>query len=393
MIDNDIVEGLNEDVESDIRNVDYQGLTIAGLDFSAGTLASQITERFIDLSPAFQRRNAWNDEKRSRFIESLILHVPIPQIVLAEREPGAGTYFVLDGRQRLMTIASLYNADYRKWRRPQFDGLYDKTDLNGVALEAFATDERYLGDFQRFRTAAIRCSILSGWRSHDVLYDIFFRLNSGSVPLTGQELRQVFYTGGFANFLFAVTEKDNPIQRVLRISEPDPRFADSELILRLLAFMLGVIQYTGDMKLFLDETMRRINATWPDMTKTVEANYERIIRAFSILDTLVQLPNVGRRPIDGDRFDGHFNRALFEVQVYYFALNAIEERAAQQRSAAYRQALGDLLRDQEFKQSIEATTKSVARVQTRFQKYREMLSNVFASEFTAFPNIVERAGA
>jgi hypothetical protein len=292
-----------------------------------------------------------------------------------------------------MTIVSLYDTAYSRWRRPQFEGLYDKTELNGVALDAFASAEEYLSDFQRFRTAAIRCSVLSGWSSHDVLYDIFFRLNSGSVPLTGQELRQVFYTGGLADFLFRVTEQHNPIQLVLRIPGPDPRFADSELILRLLAFMLGVLQYTGDMKLFLDGTMKRINGTWDEMAENVEAHYGRILQAFRVLDILVQLPNVGRRPSDGERFDGRFNRALFEVQVYYFAMNPIAEGVAQGQSGAYRQALSELLQDQDFKQSIEATTKSVARVQTRFQRYRQMLSDVFEIDFTAFPNIVERAGA
>jgi len=147
------------------------------------------------------------------------------------------------------------------------------------------------------------------------------------------------------------------------------------------------------MKLFLDGTMKRINGTWDEMAENVEAHYGRILQAFRVLDILVQLPNVGRRPSDGERFDGRFNRALFEVQVYYFAMNPIAEGVAQGQSGAYRQALSELLQDQDFKQSIEATTKSVARVQTRFQRYRQMLSDVFEIDFTAFPNIVERAGA
>src|SRR2546426_182230 len=71
------------------------------IDLPISTLPQMIKEQ-IDLKPDFQRRDRWNIEKRSRFIESLIMNVPIPPVFLGEDEYG--NYVVLDGRQRLTAL-------------------------------------------------------------------------------------------------------------------------------------------------------------------------------------------------------------------------------------------------------------------------------------------------
>jgi hypothetical protein len=73
-------------------------------DWTVGTILAQIEQGNIDLNPNFQRRNAWNDEKRSRLIESLIIGVPIPEIVLAEDRERRKSFIVIDGKQRLLSI-------------------------------------------------------------------------------------------------------------------------------------------------------------------------------------------------------------------------------------------------------------------------------------------------
>jgi hypothetical protein len=55
--------------------------------------------------------------------------------------------------------------------------------------------------FREFMNADVRCTIVSNFKSDDALYDIFNRLNTGSVPLSTQELRQVLHKGVFADFL------------------------------------------------------------------------------------------------------------------------------------------------------------------------------------------------
>src|SRR6185437_1926578 len=107
-------------------------------------------------------------------------------------------------------------------------------------------------DVRQFRNSDIRCTVISNYKKPDVLYDIFYRINTGSVPLSSQELRQVLNRGGFSKYLIEATSQKNPLWDVLRISAPDPRLRDVELLLRLIAWRLYSVGYTGNMKPFLD---------------------------------------------------------------------------------------------------------------------------------------------
>lgn len=74
------------------------------IDLPISTLPEMIKEQ-IDLNPDFQRRDRWDVEKQSRFIESIIINVPIPPVFLGEDQYGK--YVVLDGRQRLTAIETV----------------------------------------------------------------------------------------------------------------------------------------------------------------------------------------------------------------------------------------------------------------------------------------------
>src|SRR5438552_817287 len=76
------------------------------IDLPISTLPSMIKDQ-INLNPDFQRRDRWDQDKQSRFIESIIMNVPIPPVFLGEDEYGS--YVVLDGRQRLTAIHDLLN--------------------------------------------------------------------------------------------------------------------------------------------------------------------------------------------------------------------------------------------------------------------------------------------
>ncbi|MFM5890715.1 MAG: DUF262 domain-containing protein, partial [Dolichospermum sp.] len=74
------------------------------------TILDQLIRNNIQLTPRFQRRDAWDITLKSRFIESLILGFPVPQIVLAVNRQEKGKFIVLDGKQRLLTILQFYGG-------------------------------------------------------------------------------------------------------------------------------------------------------------------------------------------------------------------------------------------------------------------------------------------
>jgi hypothetical protein len=166
------------------------GITVASRDWTVETIVRQVQQENIDLDPAFQRRNAWRDHRRSRLIESFILAFPVPQLVLAENPRRRGTFIVIDGKQRLLTIAGLFLPAYRNyWASTRFSGLSVLTDFNGVDLDKFLVESQYSKNRRQLNNADIRTTIITGFKDEDVLYDIFYRINTGSVPLSSQELR------------------------------------------------------------------------------------------------------------------------------------------------------------------------------------------------------------
>src|SRR5438552_1026738 len=100
-------EDASSESEEDITGVSASSLSstvVWGTDWTAATIVDQLRRQTIYLDPAFQRRDAWTDDRKSRFIESLILGLPIPQLVLAEKKRDKGKFIVIDGKQRLLSL-------------------------------------------------------------------------------------------------------------------------------------------------------------------------------------------------------------------------------------------------------------------------------------------------
>ena len=89
-------------------------ILVTGTDWTTETLLDQLVRENIQLNPRFQRRDAWNIVRKSRFIESIILGFPIPHIVLASNQKERGKFVVLDGKQRLLTILQFYGRSETK---------------------------------------------------------------------------------------------------------------------------------------------------------------------------------------------------------------------------------------------------------------------------------------
>lgn len=129
-----------DDIDSTLEDEDSKDIKVSaddlektflwGVDWTTETIINQIKKGNIDLDPDFQRRDAWTDKMRSSFIESILLGIPIPQIVLAEQNLDSGSkYIVLDGKQRLTTIMKFSQAsqDYNHFELKQLPIL---TNLN-----------------------------------------------------------------------------------------------------------------------------------------------------------------------------------------------------------------------------------------------------------------------
>jgi hypothetical protein len=266
----------NEEIADDLEFNHLEDTKVYSRDWTIGTIYDQIDQQNIDLNPDFQRRNAWDDARRSRLIESLIVGYPVPEVVLAEDIEKRRSFLVIDGKQRLLTIAGYIDPKITYWKKPVLTGLKVREDLNGLSYQDLISNPIYADAVRSLKNADLRCTVISSYKSNDVLYNIFHRLNTGSVPLATQELRQVLFRGAFSNYLISITNELQPIHQVLGLTGPDHRLRDIEIILRYFSICFFGKSYAGNLKKFLDDSMKAFNLKWNEFNETIEGEYRNL---------------------------------------------------------------------------------------------------------------------
>jgi hypothetical protein len=372
----------NEDINEDVSPESETEIVVYSRDWTIDTIISQIEQKNIDLNPKFQRRNAWDDARRSMLIESLIAGLPVPEIVLAEDPKKRKAFIVIDGKQRLLTIAGFVDPTIGYWKKAELKKLKLRKELNTKTYEQLKSDNTLADELREFLNADVRCTIISNFKSDDALYDIFYRLNTGSVPLSTQELRQVLHKGPFADYLVEITNTLQPLHHVLGTSGPDNRLKDVEILLRFIAIVLFGNQYEGNLKKFLDRAMELVTADWINSKPKVEAVYRDMNRAISNLEKVLGTGLVGRKFVDG-AWESRFNRVLFEVEAFYFRWIPDAKIAGGKKK--FVAGLRKLFADPDFRASVEATTKTKDRYELRFRRFQKLVNESFGTAINELP--------
>lgn len=172
-----------------------------GYDISVGEIVSLYERAELIIQPEYQRLFRWEQTQKTRFIESLILNIPIPSIFVFS--DGKGRWELVDGLQRISTILQLVgklkNADGDLEERLVCDGTLQLPSLEGTRwptdAEEMLEDESLPADVLplslrlAIRRARIRVEILGQETDAHIKYELFQRLNSGGSNLSEQELR------------------------------------------------------------------------------------------------------------------------------------------------------------------------------------------------------------
>jgi hypothetical protein len=148
-------------------------------------------ERWINLRPEYQRRSVWDIPKRSLFIESLLLNIPIPPIFLFEQ--ALSRYEVMDGQQRLNSVADFYENGF------PLRGLEKWSELNGLRYRDLPETLQRGLDRRRISATVLLAESTKKkeFTQNDVRKLVFERLNTGGQTLNAQELRNCLYAGFF----------------------------------------------------------------------------------------------------------------------------------------------------------------------------------------------------
>jgi len=361
---------------------DFKELFVIPSDWIVATLKSSLGS-IIDLEPDFQRRGVWSQKAKSKFIESLALGIPIPQILLAESKDRRGEYLVLDGKQRLLAMQEFFGVDNTEMKTFSIEGLTDLKELNGLT---WLDVQKQIPQVARaIDTATIRTVVIRGWSNDNVLYEIFHRLNSGSVGLSPMELRMALVRGPFVRSLIKEASYPSAIHRLLNLTTPDKRMKDVEIVLRYLAFSDGRVQYRGNLKDFLDDYCRLKNKEF--RFEDLRANLEKLDTVVSVGLDVFPSNTFGHKYIPTqDRFEGVLNRAVLDVLVASLTVEPLSKQVLQSPSE-FVDLFKSACSDPKFMKSVESTTKSVEATNTRFRIWYELIKRAYGIEIK-MPNIV-----
>jgi hypothetical protein len=350
----------DQEIEELVTNVPPKDrrLITSSVDFSVSTLLSYIREGTI-LIPEFQRKYIWSQSKASRLLESLIMQCPVPVVYLSRRTDGV--LEVVDGNQRLTSIRRFVDGHF------SLKGLTAFPELVGADYDSL--DPR----FQRhIQSKTIRCVIIEPESHPQIKFDVFERLNSGSTPLTAQELRNGIYAGQFIDLLHKMAGEKNFIR--LTSIKNDLRMKREELVLRFLAFFFDLEQYEKPLANFLNGFCERERTVPLERAAVMSELFAKSLGQLELA--------LGDKPF---RFAGDgksaakFNTAYYDALMVGFAISNLAQQD-DERIVALRDRIRDVLQalagDQAFRLNVLRATSDEAAVLSRIMSVRDRLNAI-----------------
>lgn len=224
-------------------------ITSYGADYPVDSLVKRMRDGKIKV-PSFQRGYVWTEKQASRFIESLLLGLPVPGIFLS-KDTDSADLLVIDGQQRLKTLQFFYDGHIA-----DSDRVFRLRDVQekfeGKTYEKLEPDDR-----QRLDDSIIHATIVKQdepSEDNSSIYLVFERLNTGGLQLQPQEIRSAIYSGKFAKLLKELNEY--PAWRNI-YGNRSTRLKDQEFILRFFAMYLYRDNYKKPLKGFMNTYMAK----------------------------------------------------------------------------------------------------------------------------------------
>lgn len=286
------IRDVSPDATSEVLPFTYS-ITAYGADYPVDGLVKRINSGDI-VVPTFQRSYVWKRYQADRFIESLLLGLPVPGLFLAQ-ERDTRRLIVVDGQQRLETLRRYYSG---RWDEQTVFALRNAQQrLRGLTYSALAVEDRRRMDDAILHATIIRQDEPSDDQSS--IYFVFERLNTSGTTLHPQEIRNSIYRGSFRDLLEELNA--NLDWRAIYGPE-DLRYKDRELILRFLAMMNNRDNYSQPMKGFLNNFM--------GLHRSLDVN-QRVAFAKSFNETIATVrSSLGDRAF---RLPNALNVAIFDA--------------------------------------------------------------------------------
>lgn len=349
-----------------------------GYDMSLGEILNLYRDNELIIDPAFQRLFRWDDERKTRFIESILLGIPIPSIFVSQNENGV--WELIDGLQRISTVLQL-TGELRGEKAEELGPLV----LNGTKFLPSLDGKRWkesgagvgdgLGQALQIdiKRARVRVEILKSESDTSAKFELFQRLNTGGVGLSEQEVRNsmtVALNRPFYDWLVGLSENAHFKNTTQQTEAAIKAQAGVELALRYLAFQSVPYQSGLDVHEYLDAALIQMAS---DQAYDRNARGQEFALAFEFINEA--LADTAFKRWTGAAFQGMFLMSVFEVISKGVAenLEALKVMDPQARKDFIINAAKALWQNEVFKQNSGAGVRGT----TRLTKLLPMAADVF----------------
>ncbi|NEP59903.1 MAG: DUF262 domain-containing protein [Symploca sp. SIO2G7] len=201
--------------------------------------------------PDYQREMAWDEIRQSKFIESLLLGLPIPYIFVADiydEENDLGRLEIVDGTQRIRTLTRFLSNELTLQKLEKLE-----------KLNNFTFADLPLARQRRFKRSTLRMIQLTEKADEEVRRDMFERINTGSVELNDMEKRRGISPGPFLDLIKELSE--NPkFRQLCPFSEASIRRQEpQEFVLRFFAYLNNYENFVRQVNEFLNDYLKAHN--------------------------------------------------------------------------------------------------------------------------------------
>ena len=349
----ELLEGETPEDEEVTPQVSYD-LTSYGSDPEVEVLVSRMKRGDI-LIPPFQRDYVWRQPEASKFIESLLLGLPVPGVFFAT-DPTSNKQIVIDGQQRLKTLQFFFDGYFNpksdEKNQRVFNLIKVQKPFEGRTYKTLEESDRI-----RLNTAIIHATVIKQTTppgEDTSLYHVFERLNSGGRRLTEQEMRLALYHGPLIEKLKELNQYDGWRKIFGKVH---PRLKDQELILRFFAMLRDRARYERPMGEFLNKFAGRNRNADPRYLEELARLFRGTVDMFnSTLDV---------RPF---RLTGTLNVAIFDSCMVGMANRLLHKADVPPDPDKVKERYAALLKDSDYHEAVSRSTADDAFVRTRIEK-------------------------
>ncbi len=351
-----------EEVDDAYSNDDLFKISSWGADLSFRELIARYDDNEL-IKPELQRHYVWDRVEASRFIDSVLLGLPVPSIFLAKTSEEK--LLIIDGYQRIMTV-----RDFVK-------GVFSDDNTQFVLSNSKRINERWRGksfaqlseeEKRKIRNTTIHAIIFMQQhpaKGDTSMYQVFERINTSGRSLLPQEIRNCVYQGPLNTLLFELNE--NKKWRAMWGDENrDSRMRDLELILRFFALSDDYILKSDDapynisLKKYLNEYMGEHNV--PSEIDGMREKFKRTIDFVYANFGETAYHNIS--PSDSTKYILNLSSTVFDavmIASWKVVLEGFPARSPQE----YQKLKMEVLRDESYQKILSQETMRSANIRRR----------------------------